>query len=132
MSIINEVIDRFNIKSASMLFAFVLIISGIVMIILGIKDKGIIDIKMAILTGRLETGSIGLSLIFFSIILVLINTSIGNKPHKIKVKKNGIEINWEGQIRSSARMGEILCRLIKDISSNEAFANKSVERTGKT
>ena len=115
-----------------MLFAFVLIISGIAMISQGMKDNGIIDLKSTILSGRLETGSIGLSLIFFSVILVFINTWIGNKPHKIKVKKNGIEINWEGQIRSSARMGEIIGKILENISSNDGVANKSVERTGNT
>jgi len=87
MSIFNSIIDRFNLKSATIFFAFILTVAGILMIINDIKDKGIIDIKSAVLSGKLETGSVGLILIFLSVVVVCFIIGFSNKKCEIKIKK---------------------------------------------
>ena len=64
---------------------------GIWMINDGISAQGVIDIKMEVLTGHLETGSAGLFVTFFAFSMIVVSFLVGRHPTpsepKIKNKK---------------------------------------------
>ena len=113
------IFDRFNAKSVSYFIAFVLAVTGIYMAITGIYGEGEVNITTALLSGKIKTGSLGLIFTFLGVIIVLILALRSNKKYKICIKKNDLEITWEGKSRSSGRVTELVQRIIKEITGLE-------------
>lgn len=91
-SLFEKFLLKINTNSASLLIALVLSVSGISMCLRDLSRDGYIDIKSSILSGRLQTGSVGIIVIFFSTIIVMsvvrkgIKQTIGKKNEKIEIK----------------------------------------------
>jgi len=68
---LDKILSKINTNSASLFIAFVMSISGIYMCFQKLSHDGYIDIKSAVVSGRLETGSVGLLVIFISSIIVI-------------------------------------------------------------
>ncbi len=49
-----------------------LVISGVVMAFKGLTSTGVIDIKSALLSGKIESGSLGLFFAFLGIVLLIV------------------------------------------------------------
>src|SRR5262245_50421730 len=62
---------KINTKAFAMNGALLLIIAGIFMILKGIKDQGSIDLKAPFLTGKVESGFVGISLIVASVFIII-------------------------------------------------------------
>jgi len=79
--------EKINTRSLSMTAALLMICSGIYMCIIGLSEKGVIDLKTAFIEGKIETGSLGLMVMFLGIVVILA-LLIRRHPHQ------GEEINF--------------------------------------
>jgi hypothetical protein len=94
-NLLSYILERFNTRAASMLCAFVLICAGIYMCLAGLSASGSINVKAAVLEGKIETGSLGLLAMFLGALIVLaMNIRYGNQ--EIKLSVNGNEITGRG------------------------------------
>ena len=59
---------------------------GVCMVASGISAKGVIDLKMEVLSGHLETGSAGAFIVFMSFFLIVARFLIGKQPVPSKAK----------------------------------------------
>ena len=55
------ILRRFNVKAAAMLISLIFCVAGIVMILMGIKDQGVIDLKTPFISGQAKSGFVGMS-----------------------------------------------------------------------
>lgn len=79
-----SIIQKVNVKSVSLAIALFLLSAGVYMCLKGIAHEGFIDIKSAVLSGKIETGSLGLIVIFLgtAIVLAVIKKSGIMQEHK--------------------------------------------------
>lgn len=61
--------EKLNLKSALAVLALILCSSGVVLVFKQIRDTGVVDIKTPILTGKLETGFVGVTLVFLGVLV---------------------------------------------------------------
>lgn len=107
-----------NEKKAATLISIILVLSGVVMIFMGIKDTGTIGIKSSIVSGNVESGFVGVSLTFLGVIVSIINRLKGGaSQHKVNVKGKGFEISWEGKVMSHNSAMESIKRIINDLET---------------
>lgn len=107
-------IELSNEKHAATLVSVILVLSGIVMIFMGIKDTGTIGIKSSIVSGNVESGFVGVSLTFLGVIVSIINRLKGGaSKHKVNVKGKGFEISWEGKVMSHKTAMEAIKKIIE-------------------
>lgn len=73
----------------------VLVISGIIMVLYGITQTGEINIKSAIVSGKIESGSLGLLFSFLGVILILCSVLIRReKKTAFRYKTDNEEVDW--------------------------------------
>lgn len=89
-SLFDKLIQKIHCRSIIVLTAFILIISGIYLCTKNISQGGSINLKTTILEGNIETGSLGLLVIFlgaFIIIIISFTLSPGAKREEIELTK---------------------------------------------
>ena len=69
---IKNILRKINDRMIAIVVALLLAVSGIIMIFKQIADNGFIDIKSPFLSGKVQTGFVGVSLIFFTVIIIAI------------------------------------------------------------
>jgi hypothetical protein len=112
--------ELLNEKHAITLISVILVLSGVVMIFMGIKDTGTIRIKISIVSGNVETGFVGVSLTFLGVIVSIFNRCKGGaSKHKVNVKGKGFDISWEGKVISHNTAMEAIKRIIVEIEPNK-------------
>ena len=101
---------KVNPKSIAMTIALILSILGCIMIFMGIKDDGLIDVTTPFITGKVKSGFIGISLLFISLISIIavlyyrtkefpyIGKSLDNFQ-TIKIQKGDINLEWSGPLQ---------------------------------
>ncbi len=94
------ILDKMNTQSISMLIALVIVISGIIMVILQIRDEGLIDIKSSIVSGQVKSGLVGISLIFLGVFVVIFGLAL-RKRTKIEITKGDMKVSYSGHITHS-------------------------------
>jgi len=103
-----------NEKHVANTISFILVLSGVVMIFIGIKDTGTIGIKTSIISGNVESGFVGVSLTFLGVIVSIFNRLKGGASnHKVNVKGKGFEISWEGKVMSHDTAMKAIKEIIK-------------------
>lgn len=107
-------LELLNEKHAATLISIILVISGVVMIFMGIKDTGTIGIKSSIVSGNVESGFVGVSMTFLGVIVSIINRLKGGASlHKVNVKGKDFEISWEGKVMSHNTAMEAIKKIIE-------------------
>lgn len=97
-SLINFIKDKIHSRSISMISALILIVSGVVMCAKDMAVDGSINVKSAFIEGALETGSLGLMVIFVGLIII-IGLNFDTKPYKgqeIELEFDGIKLKGKG------------------------------------
>ena len=120
------IIDKINVKSASLLISFVTIVSGIIMVILQIKDEGFIDIKSAVISGQIKSGFVGITLIFLGVVICLFCISFRGKT-KLEVSKGDMKVSFSGAITHSILrnfINDAFCRFLgEELNTKEGILN---------
>ncbi|MBN2715963.1 MAG: hypothetical protein JXX14_08905 [Deltaproteobacteria bacterium] len=93
---IELVLAKINVRAFAALGGLILIIGGIFMCMSGLSATGVIDLRSAIVEGKIETGSIGLMSMFLGVILMMVlnikwRRSAGPEPIKISIEGDKIE-----------------------------------------
>jgi len=121
-----SILDRINVKSVSLLVAILMIMSGIFMIMLGIKDDGFVDIKSALVNGQIKSGFVGVILVFFGTLIVMTTLMTRRGLHKVTIKNGKNTINWEGPVTSVKSLKEVSAFLgngLTQITNNVVDSN---------
>ena len=97
------VFQKLNVKALAMVCALLLICAGIFMIFKEIKDQGQIDLKAPFLTGKVESGFVGISLIVVSMFVIVATlhyraSEIRSFPKNqtFTVGDGRIQLRWQG------------------------------------
>ena len=92
------VLWRLDAKAVAMLLALILGIAGICMIYSGIQDQGYIDVKSALVEGKLKSGFVGVIVLFMSMILAIacVVARAMAKPERLELKRGQCSITWQG------------------------------------
>ena len=88
------VVDRTGTKSIALLISAILAVAGVVMIGFGLRNDGSIDLKAAVVEGRLKTGSIGVLIIFMSTFIVLLCVLMRSRQSTLEIRPGCIK--WSG------------------------------------
>lgn len=92
-----------------------LVVSGIVMSFVGVESRGVIDIKSAVISGKVETGSLGLLLIFLGVILLIVLVRTRREIKKtVRHQEKGTVVDW-----SRWETGDPYAELIETIFPHE-------------
>ena len=78
-----RIFSKINVKSGLLLVSLFLFISGISMCYSGLESTGSIDIKTSYMEGKLDTGSLGLLVIFLGVTVSLAAMAISLQRKKI-------------------------------------------------
>ena len=111
---IDLIISKINVKSVSIIISSVLIVSGIYMCFQQISHDGFIDIKSAVLSGKVQSGSLGLLVIFLGVAVILTvvkKSGIKTTPRveKIELEMGNMKINCENiSFRKVQELRELL------------------------
>ena len=81
--------------------ALLLTFFGCMMIFLGIRDQGFIDIKATFVEGRVESGLVGVLLIFASAVICVMSLRAFDKPARIKIQRGDFQLEWEGHLHGA-------------------------------
>jgi hypothetical protein len=73
-------------KTIVLIFAIILMIVGIIMILNQISISGNIDLSTALISGKIQSGSAGLFICFFSLVMIFIST-LNSKTTTITTKQ---------------------------------------------
>ena len=106
------ILRKLNVKAVAMLNSFLLALFGTIMIFMGIKDQGMIDLKAPFISGHAKSGFVGILLVFFPVVIAIACLAMKKSPHKISIKKGEVEIECEGSV-STVEDLEYLERLIE-------------------
>ena len=74
------------------------------MIFLGVKDSGYISIKFTSATGIVESGLVGVSLIFLGTFIVILALAVKPPNQSIFMKIDQLEMTWSGQVYGVPRV----------------------------
>lgn len=119
-------VARFNARAASVLCAFVMICSGIYMCMLGLSAAGSINVKAAVVEGKIETGSLGLLVIFLGVAIVLaLNLAKPYAGQEIRMMVDGKEVVGKGL--SYRKMRELV-RAVSSASKANRFESSAEEK----
>ncbi len=117
-------------KTVAMLVASAICLVGLVLVCTGLRDTGTINIRTAFLEGKLETGSVGITLIFLGIIIILgcffflYTDTIEIEAGRLKIKTRG----YLGPERLKI-IAEDFGELAKALDNNKGNTNKGLEPT---
>jgi hypothetical protein len=125
MNLSEWIIRRINGRSIAFVVSLLTTICGIVMIFMDIKDQGFIDIKSSLVSGNLQTGFVGVTLLFFGCIISIVGFLTKSPPHKLKIKKDSYELEWEGSVYSYESALNALKNLLEGVDNKDALANKT-------
>ena len=103
--LLEYVLDRFNSRAAAMLVGAVLTFAGIVLTVMEIRSEGFIDIKSPFLSGKLESGLVGVLPVLLGTLVVLASVLARNK-HLVEVKIGDHQFKFQGHA-SDRRMRQI-------------------------
>ena len=95
---IDIILNKMNTRAFSMLAALIMILGGIYMCFEDLRVNGKIDLKTALVEGQIETGSLGLMVMFLGaiVILVLNYKSQPFKGQEVQISINGNQITGKG------------------------------------
>lgn len=118
---------KINVKSISLGIALFLMASGIYMCLSELMHEGSIDIKSAVLSGKIQTGSLGLMVIFLGTAIVLAVIIKSGNIHMNKGERIEIEVGDKKIIceNLSFRKVQEIRELMKDTSENPHIDDKS-------
>lgn len=97
-------------KTIAMLAALALLVAGVVMVFSGIRDEGFIDIRATFLEGKLKTGLVGVTLIFFAV-LVIVACFVFRYKEPIEIQVGDVSLKSTGGVspeRLKALVGELV------------------------
>ncbi len=100
MELIDKILSKIHIRSFSILIAALFAIAGIYMIYHGIRDEGAINISSAIITGKIKSGLVGVTLVFLGAMISLACIIVKPARQKVKIKTNNGYLEWEGTVNS--------------------------------
>ena len=111
-SLIGHVLDKLHTRSVSLIIALVMVISGIYMCTKGIVEKGSINLKSSVVEGTIETGSLGLLVMFLGVIIILaaLRRVHPHEGEEISVTIDGNEIKMKNL--SKRKVDEVLGLII--------------------
>lgn len=116
-SFVERAFEKANIKALSGVSAAMLMGAGVYMCIKGLNSNGAIDIKSTIIQGRIDTGSLGLMVIFLATaIFIVINLNKPFKGEQVKIIMNGNEIEASGL--SYRKLKEMVAFFSKEAKSD--------------
>lgn len=112
-------VRRLNVQAGAMLIATILALSGSIMIFKGVEGHGVIDLKSSFLEGQVESGSVGVLLVFCAMFLA-VATLIQDrkKKHTIHIKRGDLDIQWEGTFTTVEEM-DLAERLLLEDGTGE-------------
>jgi hypothetical protein len=99
-----SILRKLNAKAFAMFGALLLICTGSFMIFKGIKDQGSIDLKAPFLTGKVESGFVGITLIVAAVFIILAvlyyrAAELKNYPKQsVTVRRGRVDVKWEGAL----------------------------------
>ena len=115
-----KLLEKIHVRSGALIIAAFFAFVGVIMIFQGMHDEGFIDIKSAIISGKIKSGFVGVTFAFLSVILSIVSIIIKPTAQKLKVKRGDFSIEWEGVIKSSnAIMDQIQSMMILFKQSGE-------------
>ena len=119
MNLKHELLKKLTVRSFMMSICVFLAVSGVVMIFLRIKDIGSIDFKTPFITGKAESGFVGILLIFSSVVGSTLCLCIQKKlsTHRVTIERGGEKLEWQGRMHSLDEI-QTISRLLKDESNN--------------
>ena len=82
-------------KTIAMCIAAIMVIAGIAMVFIGTQGEGSIDLKAPFLEGKLQSGSVGVLLIFLAIVIIIACFFFRYKD-KIEIKVGDVEMKVDG------------------------------------
>lgn len=85
-------VTKLNVKSALIFISLVLSISGIYMCFLELEATGAIDIKSAIFEGKINTGSLGLLVIFLSLPVAFASKKISLQEKHVEIVHGDLKV----------------------------------------
>ena len=91
------------------------------MIFLGIKDDGFIDIKSTLVEGHVKVGLVGVTLIFLGVLLAFVATVSKAGRHKVRIVREGTEIEWDGVAYSQQEALKAIEDLADTLHKSEAI-----------
>lgn len=120
-------IQKINVKSISLGIALFLMGAGVYMCLSELAHEGSIDIKSAVLSGKIQTGSLGLIVIFLGTAIVLAVIKRSGNMQKNKGERIEIEVGDKKIIceNLSFRKVQEIRELMKDASENTLTDGKS-------
>jgi hypothetical protein len=99
-----RLVSKLNVGSAAMAIAGAVAMCGCLFVWRGLMADGEIDLATPFLTGKLRTGSVGVVLIFLSMVVVvsaLLRRTSSNTPtprQSLKVRRGDVSFEWEGDL----------------------------------
>ena len=106
--IFEQLLGKVHTRSVGVAIALLMIVCGIYMCVEGIREHGVIDLVIAFIEGHLETGSLGLLVMFLGVcIIALVLERV--HPHtgeEISIKIDGVEICVKNL--ANGRMADLL------------------------
>ena len=116
---------KINAKAVSLGCALILICSGIYMCARGLSTTGSINLKLALVQGQIETGSLGLFAMFLgSFIVMLMNVRKPYAGQEVRILANGHEII--GKDLSYRKLAELLQSLPVAVVTNDNRSERKV------
>ena len=125
-SLTKLLIRRMNVKAVAMVTALFLVVTGSIMIVMGIRDNVAIDLSSAFLEGQVKSGLVGIALIFFAVVISVACITRKKAQHRIVVQRGDTKVEWEGALSSVEELDMIERFLGKQMEGRGA-ANKPVE-----
>ena len=130
--IVLYVLERLNVKAVSMTLSVFLGISGCMMIVMGIRDTGSIDIRTPFLTGEAKSGFVGVLLVFLSMVitlacLVVAKSRAHQSTHTLVVKRGDKEFTWQGVIGSKEELAAAATLLASHFAEEAELLTRPVD-----
>lgn len=120
-------IDKLNVKSFTILSSLILIIGGLVLCLKDLRVNGSINIKTALVEGQIETGSLGLMIIFLGVfVLIIVNlkkTIIPFDNQVVELTINGNKIKTKGLSYRKLKEISAMVHRYKDNDSEDYDSN---------
>lgn len=129
----SPIIRKLNVRCGLISLSLILMISGICFVGLEIKDNGSVDIKAPFITGTVKSGLVGITLLFFSVILCGLAAFISSRNIKYAPKhdvelsrdKNGKwKIKYSGQLNIPSDWGDFAHAIHEVVDSVEGKESK--------
>lgn len=124
--------DKLNVKSGLLTISLVLCVAGLLMCFSGLQANGSIDVKSAILEGKINTGSLGLLVIFISLPLAYFAKQVSLQEKHVEFYHRDLKVTAANM---SEREWAHIVNCVKDHEkqhSGPQHAPPSAPSTGRT